>query len=432
MRVIRYNQKMQLRVVDAKLVQGKTVLYRSPYDIDVVVNNGVASLVSDERIKATLPTLRFLIELKCRVVILTYVGRPNGKIDETLRTKPHAKRLGELLGREVPQLEECVGSKVTEHIQQMAPGDLVMLENTRFHVGEVEDDDLFAQQLAENGEVVVFDAFPQSHRSHASVTGILRHLPSYAGFYLQSEVQALSGLLERPVLPLTIVIGGAKISDKTLAIANLWNRADLFLVGGGVANLFLKSSGKEIGSSYIEEQVVNDASKVDWVEFVQKYRQAQLSGDRVEMWTGVLDPESVQKVQVPTDVIVANKLGEFDTTRVVTLSQWPGVCVGEEAIVDIGPVTQERFAGLISSSGTVFWNGPMGMAENSLATAGSYAIAKAMAESKAETIIAGGDTIAVASKVASLDDFTHVSLAGGATLEFLAGKELPALSLLRL
>ena len=377
---------MKLKILQSVNLKEKTILYRAPYDIDVEEVNGVLELADDTRIKATLPTLQYLLKENCRIIILSYVGRPDGVVVERLRTNPHAKRLAELLNHPVAKIDECIGSLVDEKINNMHAGDILMLENVRFHAEEMIDDDEFAKKLCIGKDLVVFDGFPQAHRIHASTTGIERHLPSVAGFYLQHEVEILTNLIENPARPFTVLIGGA------------------------VANVFLKAQGRDLGSSFIEDVFVDEKKreKKDWIvyakEILQKYK---------------------DKVICPEDVVISDGV----TVRNIDISI-ERVPKGWTAL-DIGPKTQKLFTEMILKSKTVFWAGPMGKFEDEKFILGSQAILNAMKNvSKnlsGETIIAGGDTIDVARKYGSLEDYSHVSLAGGATLEFLAGKELPAL-----
>lgn len=370
----------------------KVVLYRAPYDIGVKEVGGVLEVTDPIRIEATLPTLKHLLSKNCKIVILTYVKRPDGKVVEKLRTTPHAKALQKLLGRPVKKADDCVGEEVRKEIANLQPQEILMLENTRFHPQEMIDEDNFAKELAKNGEIVVFDAFPQAHRLHASTTGILRHLPSCTGFYLEKEVEALSQVITNPKKPLTIIIGGAKISDKVDAINNLLPLADTILIGGGVANVFLKALGKEVGDSYLEDTFVDKVKKEkkDWVKYAQEILK-----------------KADGKIKVPEDSVVSNS-----------------------QILDIGPKTQRSFAEIITQSKTVFWGGPMGKFEDEKFAKGSKAIVEAISKVAGTTVAAGGDTIEMIRKYGKLEDYTHISLAGGATLEFLAGKKLPALEML--
>ncbi|NTV31588.1 phosphoglycerate kinase [candidate division WWE3 bacterium] len=405
---------MRLRSLETADLTDKTVLYRSPYDINVEDDG---TLTDESRIEATLPTLQYLLEKQCKIVILTFVGRPDGKVVESLRTTPHAEVLARLLNHPVQKLDECIGDEVQSFIHRMHPGEIVMLENTRFHPEEMTDDDSFALELAKNGEVVVFDAFPQAHRAHASVTGIMRHLPSYAGFYCIKEASSLSGILESPKRPFTVIIGGAKVSDKVDAINNLFNVADQFLVGGGVANVFLKAAGHDMADSYVEDVFVDAQKKVkkDWVEYAKELLEKAQKSDKIVM---------------PVDVVVGESSDYSFLTQVMYVDGKQAVAPGWAAF-DIGPATAQMYADIIHKSGTVFWNGPMGKFEDDRFANGSKIVAQAMANSKNDSIVGGGDTIAVINRFSNPTQFTHISLAGGATLEFIAGKKLPALEMLR-
>ncbi|MCE9549244.1 phosphoglycerate kinase [Candidatus Nomurabacteria bacterium] len=401
---------MKLKTLEQINLTDKTILYRAPYDIDVKDVNGVLEVVDDLRIQATLPTIKYLLKENCKIVILTYVKRPDGQIVEKLRTTPHARKLGELLGLKVDKVDDCVGPIVEEKVKNMRGGDILMLENVRFYKEEMVDDDEFAKQLCVGKDLVVFDGFPQAMREHASTTGIERHLPAVAGFYLMNEVNMLSNLLENPKRPFTVIIGGAKISDKVDSVNNLLSRADRVLVGGAVANIFLKAQGKNLGNSFVEDVFVDEKrrEKKDWVMYAKE----------------ILETYK-EKIVCPEDLIIS----DGTLTRVINIST-ENVPEGWMAL-DIGPNTCKNFSDIISQSQTVFINGPMGKFEDVKFAEGSKIILDAMKNAKGETIIAGGDTINLVRTYEKLEDYSHVSLAGGATLEFLAGKELPALKALQ-
>ncbi len=404
---------MKLRTLESADLNNKTILYRAPYDIDVSEKNGVLEVSDDMRIRATIPTLEYLLKENCKIVILTYVGRPDGKVVEELRTTPHAKRLAELLNHPVDKVDDCIGDIVQGKIANMKAGDILMLENVRFHPEEMVDDDEFAKKLCIGKDYIVFDGFPQAHRIHASTTGIERHLPAVAGLYLQHEVEMLSNLLENPARPFTVIIGGAKISDKVDAVNNLLNIADKVLVGGAVANVFLKAQGCELGSSFMEDVFVDEKRRVkqDWVvyakEILSKYK---------------------GKIVCPTDVVIS------DGVTVKTIDIMIESVPQRWMALDIGAKTQKDFSDIISQSKIIFLAGPMGKFEDEKFVQGSKSVLGAMQNAtknlSAKTIIAGGDTIDVTRRYENLDDYSFVSLAGGATLEFLAGKELPALKAL--
>lgn len=401
---------MKLKTLDSVNLASKTILYRAPYDIDVVEKKGTLEVNDDMRIKATLPTLEYLLKQNCKIVILTYVGRPDGIVVESLRTNPHAKRLSELLHHSVFKVDDCIGEEVDKKITEMRSGDILMLENVRFYKEEMIDDDEFAKKLCLGKDLIVFDGFPQAHRIHASTTGIERHLPAVAGLYLEREVNMLSHLLENPKHPFAVIIGGIKISDKVDAIHNLLCMADIVLVGGAVANVFLKAQGRILGDSFIEDVFVDKVKreKKDWVQDAKDIlKRAESLG---------------KKIITPTDLVISDgvstKIVDITTTEVPM--EWMSL--------DVGPRTVADFSDIINNSKTVFLNGPMGKFEDPRFTQGSKMILTAMRKIQGETIIAGGDTIDLVCTYGNLDDYSHVSLAGGATLEFLAGKELPALT----
>lgn len=400
---------MKLRNLESVDLKDKTILYRAPYDIGVKEVNGVLEVSDDLRIKATIPTLQYLIAQNCKIVIVTYVKRPDGVVVEGLRTTPHARKLSELLGKPIDKVDDCIGDTVLQKIKNMKGGEIMMLENVRFYKGEMTDDDMFAQELCKGKDYIVFDGFPQAHRAHASTTGIERHLPAVAGNYLLQEVDMLATLLENPARPFTVVIGGAKISDKIDSVNNLLKVADKVLVGGAVANVFLKAKGYQLGSSFIEDTFVDEKrrEKKDWVQYGKEI--ISNYGD---------------KVVIPTDVVIS----DGTTTKIINVTE--GV-PDKWMALDIGPETIKNFSDIILNSKTTFIGGPMGKFEDEQFAEGTKKILGAMKNSKGVTIVAGGDTIDVARKYTNLEDYSHISLAGGATLEFLAGKELPALKALQ-
>ncbi len=400
---------MKLKTLESIDLKEKTILYRAPYDIDVSRINGILEVNDDVRIRATLPTLEYLLKQNCKIVILTYVKRPDGNVVEKLRTNPHARRLAELLNHKVDKIDDCIGPLVEEKISHMQGGDILMLENVRFYKEEMIDDDEFSKKLCRGKDVIVFDGFPQAHRIHSSTTGIERHLPAVAGRYLEKEVTMLSNLLDNPERPFTVIIGGAKISDKVDAVNNLLHIADTFLVGGAVSNVFLKAQGKELGDSFVEDVFVDKIKKEkkDWAVYAKEI---------------IVTAESLgKKIVLPIDLVISDGVSNktIDITKENIPLKWMAL--------DIGPETQKDFSKIIAQSKTVFINGPMGKFEDSNFVQGSLSVFNAMKNVQGKTIVAGGDTIDLVQKYGKLSDYTHISLAGGATLEFLAGKTLPAL-----
>jgi phosphoglycerate kinase len=404
---------MKLRNLKEIDITGKTILYRAPYDIEVVEKDGVLEVSDSLRIEATLPTLQYLLNNNCKIVILFYVGRPDGQIMEKFKTNPHARKLSELLGKPVEKVDDCLGTIVEEKIAQMKSGDILMLENVRFYKEELEDTDVFAEKLCQGKDLIVFDGFPQAHRKHASTTGILRHLPSVAGFYFEEEVKKLSGLLENPKKPFTVIIGGVKISDKVEALNNLLKIADTVLLGGAVANVFLKAEGRDLGSSLLEDSFGDKVKgeKKDWIgEAKAILWQAETLG---------------KKVICPSDLVISDGI----LTKVINVKE--EIIPMNWSALDLGPETIKLFSKIIEESKTVFISGPVGKFGDERFAEGSKAIIRALKNVGGETIIAGGDTIDVFRKYGNLKDYSHLSLAGGATLEFLAGKELPVLKMLQ-
>ncbi len=400
---------MKLKALEETDLKDKTILYRAPYDIGVKEVNGILEVTDDLRIKATIPTLEYLIKQNCKIVILTYVKRPDGKVVEGLRTTPHARRLSVLLDRPVEKVDDCIGPIVLDKINTMNAGDILMLENVRFYKEEMTDDDDFAKKLCEGKEMIVFDGFPQAHREHASTTGIERHLNAVAGFYLRKEVDSLSNLLESPKHPFTFIIGGAKISDKIDSINNLLPIVDHVLVGGALANVFLKGQGRDMGDSFIEDVFVDEKKreKKDWVEYSKNILSSFGS-----------------KVVLPEDLIIS----DGSNVKVINIKD-ESVPSGWMAL-DIGPNTQKIFSNSIRNSKTVLMAGPMGKFEDENMKTGTQNILSELQKVQGNTVIAGGDTIEASLQFGGIDSYSHVSLAAGATLEFLAGKELPALKAL--
>lgn len=405
---------MNLKLLKNTDINNKIVLFRAPYDIGVKEKNGEYILKDDSRITATIPTLKYLIEHNCKIVILTWVERPNG-IEEKYRTTPHAKALSKLLDREVKKVDDCIGEQVKQDIDSLKPGELLMLENTRFYEEEFEDNDDFAKKLCNGCEIVVFDGFPQAARKHASTTGILRHLPGVAGFYFEKEVNSLQKIVEKPEEPLTIIVGGAKVSDKVDAINNLLPLANYIIVGGGTANVFMKALGKDMGNSYLEDNFVDSSKNVkkDWVEYAKE----------------IMSKEK-EKIILPVDFLVADERDNPTKVETVDVTDSNTLVPKDMLALDIGPKSIHKFSEIIKQSKTVFWNGPMGYFENETFSKGTEHISNEIEKVTGTTIISGGDTIAAVIKYCNTENITHMSLAGGATLSFLAGEELPVISAL--
>jgi phosphoglycerate kinase len=391
---------MGLRTVRDADVQGKRVLVR--VDFNVPIESG--KVLDDWRLRATLPTIRYLTERGAKVILLSHLGRPKGKRDEQFSLRPVAQRLSELLGQPVQFADDCVGEVAEQTVARLQAGEVLLLENLRFHAGEEANDDSFAQQLARLGDVFVNDAFGAAHRAHASVHAITKFLPSYAGLLMEREVTHLSRLLEAPEKPFVAVLGGAKVSDKIGVIRNLLTKVDALLIGGAMAFTFLKAQGYETGKSLVE------ADKLDLAN--------ALLGEARE--------KGVELV-LPVDVVVAESDAEDAATQVVPVTAIPA----DKAGYDIGPETANLFAERIRTAKTVFWNGPMGRFERAPFKAGTKAVAEALAQCSGTTVVGGGETAAAAFEFGIADKVTHVSTGGGAALELLEGRELPGIAVLK-
>jgi len=380
-------------------VRGKRVLVRE--DLNVPLDDDGA-IADDTRIRAALPTLRDLLGRGATVVVMSHLGRPKGKVVDRLRLAPVARRLGELLDRDVPALRDCVGDEVEERVRALPSGSICLLENVRFHPEEEQGDAAFAERLARLGELFVNDAFGTSHRDHASVCGVARRLPSAAGALLAAELAAFQRVLERPDRPLVAILGGAKVSDKLEVVSNLIERVDAILVGGGMAYTFLLARGVPVGASLVQ-------------------------GDRVEAVARSLSraEEKGCRILLPGDHVVAERFAEDAPPQ--TVERIPEGRMG----LDIGPRTRDAYADAIASARTVVWNGPMGVFEWPSFRSGTEAVARAVAACEGYTIVGGGDSVAALELFGLAGEIDHVSTGGGASLELLEGKELPGLRALR-
>jgi phosphoglycerate kinase len=370
---------------------GKTALVR--VDFNVPMQDG--KVADDTRIRAVLPTLEHLRKAGARVVLLSHLGRPDGKTNPKYTLKPVAERLSELIGAEVAFGEDSVGPAA----EAVAGTGVALLENVRFHAEEEANDADFARRLARLGDVFVNDAFGAAHRAHASTTGLAAHLPAVAGLLMEKEISALGSALESPDRPFVSVIGGAKVSTKLGVLTNLIDRVDGLLIGGGMANTFLKAQGREVGKSLLENDLLPTAK------------------DLLARGT----------VSVPEDVVVTTDLKGPAAPRTTTVDD----VEPDEMIVDIGPKTIETYRAAIGKAGTVLWNGPMGVFEDERYAAGTLAIARAMAESHGTTVVGGGESVQAVEQAGLADRLTHVSTGGGASLEFIEGKVLPGVAALR-
>ncbi len=378
-------------------VDGRRVLVRVDFNVPM---DPAGQITDDRRIRETLPTIRYLIDHGARVILVSHLGRPGGRPDPKYSLRPVAERLQQLLGQPVTFVPEAVGPVAEAAVQRLQPGEVALLENVRFYPGEEKNDTGFAEQLAKLAELYVDDAFGAAHRAHASTVGVARFLPAVSGFLMEKELRMLGDALEAPRRPLVAIIGGAKISTKIDVLKNLLPRVDALLVGGGMANTFLKAKGYEIGRSLVENDRLTEAHDII--------------------------AQAGSKLMLPIDVVVAAEPRSDALPVVVPVERVPP----DEMILDIGPKTVDAFAQVISTAGTVIWNGPLGMAELPPFAEGTLGVARALAKSSATTIVGGGDLVGVLEQLGMADQMTHVSTGGGASLEFLEGKILPGVAAL--
>jgi len=397
-------------------VDGRTVIHHCDFNIKLkTVDGGLTVPVSDVRLKAYFPSIFYLLNRGCKIVFISYLERPGGKVVESLRMKPVAERLSSLINREVKYFPHAVGKTTRQFIKEMQKGEMVLLENTRFYPGEEADEDDFSRELARNGELMVMDAFGHAHRKHASVTGIPRHIPTVAGLYLMGEIETFNKLMKSPKKPLVLIVGGTKTYDKVKAVFNLIDKTDFVLVGGAVANVFLKAKGVDVAGSFLEEPFV-DKAKGETIDMVEEARK--------------LLEKYADKVLLPVDLVATDNLKKPKNKKLVNLDEGQNL-PGNWAFVDLGPRTIKTFEKFINKAKTVFWDGPMGMYEDARFREGTLRVAEKVAENDKTTILAGGDTAAIAENFGLIFRYSHVSIAGGAALEYLAGQTMPGLEVLK-
>ncbi len=390
-------KKKTVRDVD---LNGKTVIMRVDFNVPL---DKEGNITDDTRIRAALPTINYVLERNTKLILMSHLGRPKGQVKEELRMTPVGKRLSELLGKEVIVCKDSIGEEVKKIISGMQTGDVVLLENLRFHKEEEANDPEFAKELASYADIFVNDAFGTAHRAHASTEGIAHYLPAVAGFLMEKEIEFLGKLLYQPAKPYIAIIGGAKVSSKIGVLEKLLEKVDALLIGGGMSYTFLKAKGFEVGTSLVETDKINLA-----FELIKK-----------------ADEKGVN-LMFPLDHVVTDKVDEDSKSKVVDTNAIPKDMMG----VDIGPKTIRQYKKEIKKGNTIFWNGPMGIFEIDKFAKGTIQIAKAMASAKGTTVIGGGDSVAAVNKVGVADKIDHVSTGGGASLEFLEGKELPGIKVL--
>lgn len=388
--------KRTVRDID---VAGESVLLRA--DLNVPLDNG--AVADDTRIRESLPTIQYLVENGASVLVCSHLGRPKGERNPALSLAPVAERLSELLGQPVAFAEDCIGPPAVEAAKALGRGEVALLENLRFHAGEEANDRVFAATLGTLAHVYVNDAFGAAHRAHASTAGVAAFLPGVAGLLLEKEVRYLGSLVADPPRPFAAIVGGAKVSTKIAAIDHLLPKLDRLLVGGGMANTFLKASGVDVGASLVEDDLLEMARDI--------LARADAAGVTVSL---------------PEDAVVAAKLSPDAHAETVPIDAFPP----DRMILDVGPATLAAFEAALSDAAAVVWNGPLGVFEIEQFAGGSFGLARALADLDATTVVGGGETAAVVARSGLAERFTHVSTGGGASLEMLEGRELPGVAAL--
>ncbi|MEK4486947.1 phosphoglycerate kinase [Psychrobacillus sp. FSL H8-0484] len=380
-------------------LQGKRVFCR--VDFNVPMEDG--GITDDTRIRAALPTINYLIEQGAKVILASHMGRPKGEVKEELRLTQVGEHLAKLLNKPVTKLDESIGEAVEQTVSEMKDGDILLLENVRFHAGEEKNDAELAKAFARLAEVYVNDAFGAAHRAHATTEGIAKLLPAVSGLLMEKELDVLGKALSNPERPFTAIIGGAKVKDKIGVIDHLLDKVDNILIGGGLSYTFTKAQGHTIGNSLVEEDKIELAQS-----FIEKAKAKGVS------------------FYLPVDAVVADEFSKDANTKVVDIDQIPSDWMG----LDIGPKTAALYADVIKNSKLIIWNGPMGVFEMDAFANGTKGVANAMAETTGYTIIGGGDSAAAVEKFEVADKMDHISTGGGASLEFMEGKDLPGVSAL--
>lgn len=386
--------KLSIRDLSLK---GKRIFLRADFNVPLDEN---LNITDDQRIRSTIPTINYAIDEGARVILSSHLGRPKGKPVKKFSLATVAKRLQRLLRKEVLFLPDCIGPKVQEAVGRMSDGDVILLENLRFHSGEEANDEAFSKSLAELADYYVNDAFGAAHRSHASIVGITKFLISAGGFLLQKEIEYLQGVVRNPVRPFVAILGGAKVSGKIQVLLNIADNVDKVIIGGGMAFTFLKSMGHSVGESLVED---------DMIDLAQQIMQKLAS-------KGV-------KFYLPVDCVIAQSLEPAAETKIVPSQEIPGTWKA----FDIGPASAKLFSEALESAKTILWNGPMGVFEIDAFSRGTFSVAHSVADAYALTIVGGGDTDLAVSRAGVSDSISFISTGGGAALELLEGKDLPGL-----
>ena len=390
---------MRVRTLDDLELSGKRALVRA--DFNVPMRKG--RITDDTRIRSTIPTIKALIERGASVVLMSHLGRPKGQPVDELRLRPVAAHLGGLLDSQVSYAHEVSGPAARKMVDDLKPGEVGMIENVRFDPREEKNDSELARELAELGDCFVSDAFGAAHRAHASTVGVAEHLPSAAGLLMEKEIKALSWVLTDAQQPFVVILGGAKVSDKIGVIQNLLGRAQRLIIGGGMANTFLKAAGNDVGVSMVEDESVQTAKDL----------MARAADEGVDL-------------RIPVDGVVAKSFDADADARTVAVGDFES----DDMMLDIGPKTVDRFKEALAGAQTIVWNGPMGVFEFDQFAAGTKAIAQAVAESGAYSLIGGGDSVAAIEQMGLAGEISHISTGGGASLEFLEGQDLPGVKVL--
>ncbi|MCX8069108.1 MAG: phosphoglycerate kinase [Thermodesulfovibrionales bacterium] len=402
--MIRNNTPIEIKDTLNKLtiedlnIKGKRVFIRA--DFNVPINENLV-ITDDSRIRSTLPTINYAIDEGAKVILASHLGRPKGKVEPKYSLAPVAKRLQRLLNKEVIFIDDCVGAKVENAVMKMKDGDVMLLENLRFHPGEEKNDEAFSKALASLCDFFVNDAFGAAHRAHSSTAGITKYVPSAAGFLLKKEIEYLKGVVNNPVRPFVAILGGAKVSGKIGVLENLADKVDKVIVGGGMAYTFIKAKGYEVGDSMVETEMLDLARRI-----IDKRRKNNV------------------KFYLPVDSVIAENIDQYSETKIVPNQELPKGWKG----LDIGPASVKLFTEAIANAKTIIWNGPMGVFEIDSFSRGTMAIARAVADAYALTIVGGGDTDFAVHKAGVTDSISFISTGGGASLELLEGKDLPGIS----